>query len=116
MGELLISVIAQNLANKQSEVKTSLVSQAAQYQSLQKVYEQIEKEISQLPALQKEYTELQRQYTIESQELTAFLQKLQELKIAGAEQVIPWKLLDPPEFPRAPISTDVSRQLVYWLG
>jgi polysaccharide biosynthesis transport protein len=103
--------LAQNLATKQSEVKTSLASQAAQYQSLQKVYERVERDISQLPALQKEYTELQRQYTIESQELTAFLQKLQEFKIAGAEQVIPWKLLDPPEFPRAPISPDVSRQL-----
>jgi polysaccharide biosynthesis transport protein len=103
--------LAQNLANKQSEVETSLVSLTAQYQSLQKVYERVEKEVSQLPALQKEYTELQRQYTLESQELTAFLQKLQELKIAGAEQVIPWKLLDPPEFPRAPISPDVPRQL-----
>jgi polysaccharide biosynthesis transport protein len=103
--------LAQNLANKQAEVETSLVSQTAQYQSLKKVYERVEKEISQLPTLQKEYTELQRQYTIESQELTAFLQKLQELKIAGAEQVIPWKLIDPPEFPRAPISPDVPRQL-----
>jgi polysaccharide biosynthesis transport protein len=103
--------LAQNLANKQSEVETNLASQTAQYQSLQKVYEQVEKEIAQLPTLQKEYTELQRQYTIESQELTAFLQKLQELKIAGAEQVIPWKLLDPPELPLAPISPDVPRQL-----
>jgi capsular exopolysaccharide synthesis family protein len=103
--------LAQNLANKQAEVETNLASQTVQYQSLQKVYEQVEKEIAQLPTLQKEYTELQRQYEINSQELTAFLQKLQEFRIAGAEQVIPWKLLDPPELPRAPISPDVSRQL-----
>ena len=103
--------LAQNLANKQAEVETSLASQTAQYQSLQKVYERVDQEISQLPTLQKEYTELQRQYTINSQELTAFLQKLQELKIAGAEQVIPWKLLDPPELPLNPISPDVPRQL-----
>jgi polysaccharide biosynthesis transport protein len=103
--------LAQNLANKQAEVETSLASQTAQYQSLHKVYERVEKEIAQLPTLQKQYTELQRQYTINSQELTAFLQKLQELRIASAEQVIPWKLLDPPELPRAPISPDVPRQL-----
>jgi polysaccharide biosynthesis transport protein len=103
--------LAQNLANKQAELQTSLASQMAQYQSLSKVYQQVEVQIAQLPTLQKQYTELQRQYTINSQELTAFLQKLQGLKISGAEQVIPWRLIDPPEFPKKPISPDVPRQL-----
>lgn len=103
--------LAQNLANKQAETETSLVAQTAQYQSLYKVYQQVEAQIAQLPALQKKYTELQRQYTLNSQELTAFLQKLQELKIADAEQVVPWSLLDPPELPQKPISPDVPRQL-----
>jgi polysaccharide biosynthesis transport protein len=103
--------LAQNLANKQAELQTSLVSQTAQYQNLNKVYERVEMQISQLPTLQKQYTELQRQYTIHSQELTAFLQKLQELKIADAEQVVPWKLIDPAEVPSAPISPNVERQI-----
>lgn len=103
--------LAQNFSTKQLELETALASQAAQYQSLSKVHEQIELQIAQLPTLQKQYTELQRQYTLHSHELTAFLQKLQELKISNAEQVIPWSLLDPPDLPDSPISPDVKRQL-----
>jgi polysaccharide biosynthesis transport protein len=103
--------LAQKLANSQVEVETSLSAQAAQYESLSKVFKQIETQIAQLPALQQQYTDLQRQYTIYSQELTAFLQKLQELKIADAEQVVPWTLLDPPEVPRVPIFPNVGQQL-----
>jgi polysaccharide biosynthesis transport protein len=103
--------LAQNLANKQAELETSLVAQTAQSQSLEAVYQQIQSQIAQLPGLQKQYTELQREYQIASQELTAFLQKVQELKIVNAEQVVPWRLLDPPEFPNFPVSPDVPRQM-----
>jgi polysaccharide biosynthesis transport protein len=103
--------LAQNLANKQAETETTLASLSAQYNSSYQVYEGLERQISQLPTLQKQYTELQRQYAISSQELTAFLQKLQELKISDAEQIVPWRLIDPPELPLKPISPDVARQL-----
>jgi polysaccharide biosynthesis transport protein len=103
--------LAQNLANKQAEIQTSVAAQKAQYESLSKAYQEVESQIEQLPTLQKQYTELQRQYTLNSQELTAFLQKLQGLKISDAEQVVPWKLIDPPEFPLEPISPNVHRQL-----
>jgi polysaccharide biosynthesis transport protein len=103
--------LAQNLANKQAELETSLVAQTAQAQSLEAVYQQVQTQIAQLPGLQKQYTELQREYQIASQELTAFLQKVQELKIVNAEQVVPWRLLDPPEYPNFPVSPDVPRQL-----
>jgi polysaccharide biosynthesis transport protein len=103
--------LAQNLANKQAELETSLVAQTAQSQSLEAVYQQVQAQIAQLPGLQKDYTEMQREYQIASQELTAFLQKVQELKIVNAEQVVPWKLLDPPEYPNFPVSPDVPRQL-----
>jgi polysaccharide biosynthesis transport protein len=104
--------LAQNLANKQADVETELAAQTAQYEGLMKVYREIETQIAQLPSLQQQYTELQRQYTMSSQELAAFLQKLQELKIADAEQVVPWTLLDPPEVPRIPIFPNVSQQLL----
>jgi polysaccharide biosynthesis transport protein len=104
--------LAQNLANKQADIETILAAQTAQYEGLEKVYREIETQIAQLPSLQQQYTELQRQYTMSSQELTAFLQKLQELKIADAEQVVPWTLLDPPEVPRIPIFPNVSQQLL----
>ena len=103
--------LSQNLANKQSELETSLVAQTAQAQSLEAVYQQVQTQIAQLPGLQKQYTELQREYQITSQELTAFLQKVQELKIVNAEQVVPWRLLDPPEYPGFPLSPDVPRQM-----
>ncbi len=103
--------LAQNFSNKQIDLENNLASQAAQYQSLSQLYGRIELQISQLPTLQKQYTELQRQYTLHSNELTAFLQKLQELKIANAEQLVPWSLLDPPDLPEAPISPDVKRQM-----
>ncbi len=103
--------LAQNLANRQAEIETSLVAQTAQAQSLEAVYQQVQTQIVQLPGLQKQYTELQREYQIASQELTAFLQKVQELKIVNAEQVVPWRLLDPPEYPNFPLSPDVPRQM-----
>jgi polysaccharide biosynthesis transport protein len=103
--------LAQNLANKQVELETRLVAQTAQSQGLEAVYQQVQTQIAQLPGLQKQYTELQREYQIASQELTAFLQKVQELKIVNAEQVVPWRLLDPPEYPRFPVSPDVPRQM-----
>ncbi len=103
--------LAQNLANKQAELETSLVAQTAQAQSLDAVYQQVQTQIAQLPGLQKQYTEMQREYQISSQELTAFLQKVQELKIVNAEQVVPWRLLDPPEYPNFPVSPDVPRQM-----
>ncbi len=103
--------LAQNLANKQVELETKLVAVTAESQSLEAVYQQIQAQIAQLPGLQKQYTELQREYQIASQELTSFLVKVQELKIVNAEQVVPWKILDPPEYPRLPVSPDVPRQL-----
>ncbi len=103
--------LAQNLANKQAEIVTSLASQESEEQGLRKIYERVESQIAQLPNLQKQYTELQRQYTIYSQEMTAFLQKLQGLKITGAERVIPWNLLDPPKLPQEPISPNVPQRL-----
>ncbi len=103
--------LAQNLANKQVELETRLVAVTAESQSLEAVYQQVQSQIAQLPGLQKQYTELQREYQIASQELTAFLVKVQELKIVNAEQVVPWKILDPPEYPRFPVSPDVPRQM-----
>ncbi len=103
--------LAQTFANKQVELETRLVAQTAQSQGLEAVYQQVQTQIAQLPGLQKQYTEMQREYQIASQELTAFLQKVQELKIVNAEQVVPWKLLDPPEYPRFPVSPDVPRQM-----
>lgn len=103
--------LAQNLANKQADIETSLASQAAEYESLNRVSRQIDSQIIQLPKLQQQYTDLQRQYTIYSQELTAFYKKSQELKIADAEQVVPWTLLDPPELPQASIFPNVGQQL-----
>jgi polysaccharide biosynthesis transport protein len=105
------NTLAQTLANKQSELETSLASQSAEYQSLTKVSKEIETQIVQLPKLQQQYTDLQRQYTLYSQELTAFLQKLQELRIADAEQVVPWTLFDPPELPQVAIFPNVNQQL-----
>lgn len=103
--------LAQTLANKQAELETNLVAQVAEYEGLTTVYQQIEAQIDRLPALQEQYTELQRQYTIGSQELTAFLQKFQEFRIADAEQVVPWTLLDPPAVPKSPIFPNVTQQL-----
>ena len=103
--------LAQNLANRQAELETNLVAQTAQVQSLEAVYQQVQTQIAQLPGLQGKYTELQREYQIASQELTVFLQKTQELQIINAEQVVPWRLLDPPEYPNLPLSPDVPRQM-----
>jgi polysaccharide biosynthesis transport protein len=103
--------LSENFAGEQAKLETTIVAQAAQQAGLKKVYDQVESQIAQLPMLQKQYTELEREYKLQTQELTAFLQKLQELKILNAEKIVPWTLLDPPELPRLPISPDIPRQL-----
>ncbi len=105
------SSLSESFAGEQAKLETTIASQAAQQAGLKKVYDQVETQIAQLPALQKQYTELEREYKLQTQELTAFLQKLQELKIVNAEKIVPWTLLDPPELPDFPISPDVPRQL-----
>ena len=103
--------LSDNFAGEQAKLETTIASQAAQEAGLKKIYVQVEEQIAQLPILQKQYTELEREYKLQTQELTAFLQKLQELKIVNAEKIVPWTLVDPPEVPDFPISPDIPRQL-----
>jgi polysaccharide biosynthesis transport protein len=103
--------LSDNFAGEQAKLETTIASQAAQEAGLKKIYGQVEAQIAQLPILQKQYTELEREYKLQTQELTAFLQKLQELKIVNAEKIVPWTLLDPPEVPDFPVSPDIPRQL-----
>jgi polysaccharide biosynthesis transport protein len=105
------SSLSESFAGEQAKLETTIAAQTAQQAGLKRIYDQVELQIAQLPMLQRQYTELEREYKLQTQELTAFLQKLQELKILNAEKIVPWTLLDPPELPRFPVSPDIPRQL-----
>jgi polysaccharide biosynthesis transport protein len=103
--------LAQVLASKLADIQSELAAGNAEYESSLKHFKQIKQDIDRLPTLQEEYGELQRQYNLKSKQFTDLNQKLEDLKLADAEQVIPWTRLDPPEKPQIPIFPNVPQQL-----
>jgi polysaccharide biosynthesis transport protein len=95
------------------QAQTDLETQRTNLNSLRQAQLTVDKRFQQLPRLQENYGELQRQVTLHSSRLERLLQKLQELKIAAAQETSPWTILEPPELPKRPISPNILRNLVF---
>jgi succinoglycan biosynthesis transport protein ExoP len=92
-----------------------LAVQNAQLASLRQVEVEIAQEFDRIPQLQQAYTELQRQNAVESQLVNTFLSRLQELRITEAQEISPWRVLQPAGIPKIPISPNRQRNLVLGL-
>ncbi len=93
------------------QTQVELAVQNAQLDSLQQVETEIAQQFEQIPELQQIYAELQRQNEIESELVNTFLNRLQELRITEAQEVSPWRVLQPAGVPGVPISPNRQRNL-----
>lgn len=104
--------IQQGLASQLLQVETDLASQMSQFNSILQAQTQVAGSFQQIPQLQQAYAELQRQVKIRSDAVNRFLEKLQELRISEAQETAPWRILEPPHLPDAPISPNIQRNLL----
>jgi capsular exopolysaccharide synthesis family protein len=102
-----------NLSEQLLQTQTDFETQRNQLASLLQAQETVDKRFQQLPKLQETYGELQRQVTLHSTRLERLLQKLQELRIAAAQETSPWTILEPPALPKKPISPNIPRNLLF---
>jgi polysaccharide biosynthesis transport protein len=106
------SSIRQNLANQLFEAQTAIAVQQAQVNSIRNAQSQISTIFAQIPQLQQKYTELQRQLALDTSIYTKLSEKLEELRIAEAQEISSWRELEPPFLPTSPISPDINRNLL----
>jgi polysaccharide biosynthesis transport protein len=112
-GSVDANSVLTNLSGQLLQARTDLETQRTNLASLRQAQQTVDSRFRQLPKLQETYGELQRQVTLHSSRLERLLQKLQELKIAAAQETSPWTILEPPEIPKKPISPNIIRNLFF---
>ena len=71
----------------------------------------VEDSFQDVPQLQETYAELQRRLKVKTGSVNYLLQRRQQLQIALAQEIAPWKVLDEPYLPTKPISPNIQRSL-----
>ena len=105
------STIQQNLATQLFEAQTSLAVQETQLASIRAAQSELTTAFTQIPQLQQRYTELQRQLSLDTATYNKLSEKLEELRIAEAQEISSWRVLESPLVPSAPFSPNISRNL-----
>jgi polysaccharide biosynthesis transport protein len=105
----------QALAERLVQAETELAAQESQLQAIQRAQADVALNFQQIPQLQQAYAELQRKLEVKSKSVNQFLERLQELQIAEAQEIAPWQILEPPYVPNVPISPNIKRGLVLGL-
>jgi polysaccharide biosynthesis transport protein len=107
----VLSTLTSQLLQAQIEADV----QRIQLSGLNQAYIGIAEQFRQIPKLQQGFAELERQVTLSSKNLEQLLQKHQDLRIAAAEEISPWSILEPPALPDEPSSPDLKRNLQFGL-
>ncbi len=107
--------VQQGLTTKLLEAQGTLVAQQAQLETIRRAETELATRFKQVPDLQLAYTELQRQFQLNSENVNFLLKRLQELKVAEAQENNSWDVLSPPFLPTEPISPDLERNLLLGL-
>lgn len=104
--------IQQDITQQLLNAEININMQQTQLAQMQNLAQQVNMELSNIPKLQQYYTELQRQLQLKTEAVNQFLGKLQELKIAEAQEAAPWEVLEYAYVPDQPISPNVRRNLI----
>ncbi|MBK4728688.1 polysaccharide biosynthesis tyrosine autokinase [Oxynema sp. CENA135] len=107
--------IKENLATQLLQVETEMSAGLSQLASIRQAQQDVAIQFENIPQLQQRYAELQREFKVKSEAFNRFLEKLQELQIAEAQETAPWRVLEPPYEPQLPISPNVRRNLLLGL-
>ncbi len=105
----------QDLSEQLLEAETELATLENQLQAIRRVQIEEADRFQQVPQLQQTYAELQRQLEVQSQAVNDFLKTRQELRIAEAQEIAPWEILEAPYLPESPVSPNVKQDLVLGL-
>ncbi len=106
------SEIRQTLATQLFEAQTAIAMQTAQLDNVRLAKQQVSLAFAQIPQLQQTYTELQRQFSFNSSLFTKFSERLEELRIADAQEISAWRLLERPLLPEYTIEPNVLLNLL----
>jgi len=106
------SAIQQNLASQLFDAQTTLAVSQAQLESIRNAQSEVASAFSKIPQIQQKYVEIQRQLALDTSTYEKLTEKLEELRIAEAQEVSSWKELEPPLLPVRPSSPDIERSLV----
>jgi polysaccharide biosynthesis transport protein len=105
--------VLSTLTNQLLQTQIEADVQRIQLSGLNQAYIGVNEQFRQTPKLQQSFAELERQVTLSSKNLEQLLQKHQELRIAAAEEISPWSILEPPVLPDEPSSPDLKRNLQF---
>ena len=101
----------QQLTNELLDVEIELATQESQLEAIRQAQAEVAAKFQQIPQLQQVYTELQRQLEVKSKAVNDLLEIKQELRIAEAQEIAPWEILESPYLPYEPDSPNVERNL-----
>ncbi len=105
----------QELTEQLLDAETELATLENQLQAIRRVQIEEADRFQQVPQLQQTYAELQRQLEVQSQAVNNFLTTRQELRIAEAQEIAPWEIIEAPYLPEIPVSPDIKQNLVLGL-
>jgi polysaccharide biosynthesis transport protein len=97
---------------KVAQVATQVNTLEVQSQELAKAEQKLELKRKQLPILARQYTEMQRRLQVATESLNRFLATRETLQIQIAQTELPWQLIQAPNRPEGPVSSDVKRSLI----
>lgn len=102
----------QALTEQLLEAETELATLENQLQAIRRVQIEEADRFQQFPQLQQTYAELQRQLEVQSKAVNNFLTKRQELRIAEAQEIAPWEIIEAPYLPTFPVAPNVKQNFV----
>lgn len=105
----------QDLTEQFLEAETELATLENQLQTIRLVQIEEADRFQQVPQLQQTYAELQRQLEVQVEAVNNFLKTRQELRIAEAQEMAPWEIIEAPYLPEVPVSPNVKQDLVLGL-
>lgn len=105
----------QDLTQQLLDAETELATLENQLQTIRRVQIEEADRFQQVPQLQQTYAELQRQLEVQSQAVNDFLKTRQELRIAEAQGIAPWEIIEAPYLPESPVSPNIKQDLVLGL-
>ena len=106
------SAIQQTLATQLFEAQTSLAVSQAQLESIRNAQSEVSAVFSQIPQIQQKFVEIQRQLALDTATYNKLTEKLEELRIAEAQEISSWRVLEPALIPTRPSSPDIERGLL----
>lgn len=107
------SALEQNLTTQLLSVQVNAAVQEARRRALESAIQATLQSFEQLPPLQRRYADLLRQVNLDTTAITTLRQRQQDLQIAQAQEIPPWRVVETATVPTQPISPNVRRNIIF---